>query len=96
MQKASRFYFAKRYEITNITSEPVGRLTMPLGRSRPTDPIGWRSAPKDGMERKNFSTRKEIGMEAAALVENSRTVDELESYFKAYTDLPREVVLKHE
>jgi hypothetical protein len=48
------------------------------------------------MERKNFSTRKEIGMEAAALVENSRTVDELESYFKAYTDLPREVVLKHD
>ena len=35
-------------------------------------------------------------MEAAALVENSRTVDELESYFKAYTDLPREVVLKHD
>jgi hypothetical protein len=48
------------------------------------------------MERKTFSTRKEIGMEAAALVENSRTVDELESYFKAYTDLPREVVLKHD
>src|SRR6184192_1536759 len=45
---------------------------------------------------KTFSTRTEIGMEAAALVENSRTVDELESYYKAYPDLPREVVLKHD
>ena len=35
-------------------------------------------------------------MEAVALVENSRTLDELESYFKAYPDLPREVVLKHD
>ena len=35
-------------------------------------------------------------MEAVALVENSRTLDELESYFKNYPDLPREVVLKHD
>jgi hypothetical protein len=35
-------------------------------------------------------------MEAAALIESSRTLNELESYYKAYPDLPREVVLKHD
>jgi hypothetical protein len=42
MQKASRFYFAKRYEITNITPEPVGRLTwLSLGyAARPVETNG--------------------------------------------------------
>jgi len=46
--------------------------------------------------RENFSNSKGITMEAAALIESSRTLNELESYYKAYPDLPREVVLKHD
>jgi hypothetical protein len=35
-------------------------------------------------------------MEAVAQIENGRTLNELEGYFKKYSDLPREVVLKHD
>ena len=35
-------------------------------------------------------------MEALAQAESGRTLNELESYFQKYCDLPREVVLKHD
>jgi hypothetical protein len=35
-------------------------------------------------------------MEALAQTDNGRTLNELEAYFKQYSDMPREVVLKHD
>src|SRR3989304_6807718 len=35
-------------------------------------------------------------MEAVAQPQSGRTLNELESYFQEYRDLPREVVLKHD
>src|SRR3989304_7347456 len=35
-------------------------------------------------------------MEAVSKVTSSRTLNELESYFASYGDLPREIILKHD
>ena len=35
-------------------------------------------------------------MEAVSEVTSSRTLNELESYFASYGDLPREIILKHD
>src|ERR1043166_5540202 len=50
---------------------------------------GWSKS--EGLEE-----REPLKMEAISQATSSRTIGELENYLSSYTDLPREIILKHD